>query len=219
FARVDAILNLAAQHGIVVFLTAAETSESLNLFRNNGETKSRAFGQYLGNRYKDFDNIVWDYGNAFQTWTTASDNAVILAVANGVKDYDSRHMHTAWLNYFESASRDSVDWQAAVNLDLVYTCYVTYPKVLHEYALSPPMPVYLGASNYEEESLCGPVTTPEVVRRGEYWTMTSGATGSFYGNHWTWPFRAGWQAHYDSPAAAQMPYFKNFFQSQPWWKL
>ena len=219
FARVDAILNLAAQNGIVVFLTAAETIDSLDLFKGNGVSKSRAFGQYLGNRYKNFDNIVWAYGNDFQTWTTPSDNAVILAVSSGIQDTDSRHLNTAWLNFLLSASRDSADWTTLSQLDLVYTYSPTYAKALSEYALSPAMPVFLGESNYEEESISVPLTTPEIIRRQEYWVMTSGATGSFYGNFWTWPFRAGWQDHYDSPGAAQMIHYKNLFQSHSWWKL
>ena len=61
------MLTLAVQHGIVVFLTAAETIDSLGLFRFNG-------GEVPGVRtvsrkpLRTFDNIVWDYGNDFQTW-------------------------------------------------------------------------------------------------------------------------------------------------------
>jgi len=220
FQRVDAMLRLAAQHGIVVFLTAAETIDSLDLFQENGEAKSRAFGQYLGNRYKNFDNIVWDYGNDFQTWRNPADNAVILAVANGVRDTDSRHLHTVWLDYQVSASRDSPDWAALVDLDLAYTYLVTYDTILREYALFPPMPVYLGEGFYEEENnYRGPLATPKVIRKQEYWAATSGATGSFYGSRWSWGFPEGWQDYYDSPGALQMRHFKNFFQSRAWWKL
>jgi hypothetical protein len=220
FARVDTVLRLAAQNGIVVFLTAAETQESLDLFRDNGEMKSFAFGQYLGNRYRNVDNIVWDYGNDFQTWRTATDNAVILAVAKGIKDTDTRHLHTAWLNFTLSASRDSPDWEALVDLDLVYTYFPTYAKILSEYALSPAMPVYLGESNYEEENnFGGPLASPAILRRQEFWAMTSGATGSFYGNKWIWQFLSGWQDHYDSTGAAQMSFYKNLFESRSWWKL
>jgi Protein of unknown function (DUF4038)/Putative collagen-binding domain of a collagenase/Purple acid Phosphatase, N-terminal domain len=219
FARVDAMLDLAAQNGIVVFLNAAETIDSLGLFRDSGVAKSRAFGQYLGSRYRNFDNIVWMYGNDFQSWQDPNDNAVILAVANGIKDTDFRHLHTAWLNYFVSASRDSADWDAVSDIDFVYTYYSPYDKTLGEYALTPPKPVFLGESNYEGESISVPLTTPEIVRRQEYWTMTSGATGSFYGNFWTWPFRPGWQDHYNSPGAAQMPYFRDLFATRSWWNL
>jgi hypothetical protein len=219
FERVDAMITLAAQYGISVFLGAGETVDSLDLFRNNGVEKSRAFGEFLGNRYKDYDNIVWSGGADFQTWRDPNDNAVILAVSNGIKDAGANQLHTIWLDYFESASRDSPDWAALVDLDFVYSYWATYDKVLRQYALSPPMPVFLGEANYEEEDISVPLTTPEIVRRQEYWTMTSGGTGSFYGNYWTWVFRPGWQDHYDSPGSVQMAYFKNLFQSRAWWKL
>ena len=32
----------------------------------------------------------------------------------------------------------------------------------------------------------GPRTTDETLRRQEYWTMLSGATGQLYGNGYTW---------------------------------
>ena len=138
------------------------------MFRDNGVEKARAFGQYLGSRYRNYDNIVWVYGNDFQTWRDANDNSVILAVANGIKDMDSRHLHTTWLDYFVSASRDSAEWAAVSDIDFVYTYHPTYAKGLEEYALSPPKPVFLGEANYEGESLQVPLTTPEIVRRQQY---------------------------------------------------
>ncbi|MGB7218689.1 MAG: DUF4038 domain-containing protein [Vicinamibacterales bacterium] len=220
FARVDAMLTLAAQHGIVVFLTAAETIDSLDLFVSNGVAKSRAFGQYLGDRYQNFDNIVWVYGNDFQSWRDSTDNAVILAVANGVKDRDSRHLHTAWLDLPVSGSRDSLDWEAVIDLDFAYTYFATYAKVLRQYALFPAKPVFMGEAHYEGENYFGgPGATAEVIRRQEYWAITSGATGSFYGHHDTWAFQPGWQQTYDSPGAVQTLYFRNLFLSRSWWKL
>jgi hypothetical protein len=132
---------------------------------------------------------------------------------------DSRHLHTAWLHYFVSGSRDSAEWAAVSDIDFVYTYYPTYAKGLEDYFLSPPKPVFLGEANYEGESLQVPLTTPEIVRRQQYWSMTSGATGSFYGHADIWAFRPGWQFTYNSPGAAQMVHFRNLFASRAWWNL
>ena len=35
----------------------------LATLKANGLEKAATFGQYLGNRYKDFPNIIWMYGN------------------------------------------------------------------------------------------------------------------------------------------------------------
>ena len=189
FSRVDTILNIAASYGITVFLNPAETIDWLTVLKSNGTDKCRSYGQYLGNRYKNFDNIVWFYGNDFRTWSNPDDDAVVLALSDGIKDRDNRHMHTIMLDYSFQGSRDDPNWESRVNLSCAYTYYPTYIQVLDEYNRTPVMPVFLGESNYEGESLQGYLTTPNVVRRQAYWAMTSGATGTFYGNYWTWPFR------------------------------
>lgn len=217
FARVDAVLQIAANHGIVVFLTAAETIDGLALFRSNGATKCRAFGRFLGNRYKGVPNIVWNFGNDFQTWTDPADNAVILAVSDGIRDNDSNHLQTAWLDFFLSASRDSPDWDGRIAVDLGYTYYPTYDVILRERALSPAKPVFLGETNYEGESLRGYVTTAFVVRKQMWWAMTSGATGHFYSNEDIWRFVSGWAARLDSfEGLAEIPHLTQLCRDYGW---
>ena len=218
FARVDNILNLAAQANMLVFLTAAETIDGLTLFKSNGATKCRAFGQYLGNRYKNYNNIVWDYGNDFQTWRT-SDINVILAVVDGIKDKAPNQPNTAWLDYSVSASRDSTSFDSRVQLDLVYTYYATYAKTLDEYAKSTAKPIHLGETNYEEESLRGYLTTPMILRKQNYWAMTSGASGVFSVNSYMWNFKAGWKSHLDTTGTKELAHFINLFRSISWQTL
>jgi chitodextrinase len=219
FSRVDAILNIAKSYGITVFLNPAETIDWLSVLRSNGPAKCRSYGQYLGTRYKTFDNIVWFYGNDFQTWSNPDDDAVVLALSDGIKDMDNRHMHTIMLNYLVSGSRDDPNWESRINLSCAYTYYPTYAKVLDEYNRTPVMPVFLGEANYEGESLRGYSTTPNVVRRQAYWALTSGATGTFYGNYWTWPFRSGWQSNLDTFGSIQMGYVRSLFERRAWHNL
>jgi hypothetical protein len=47
FARVDRLLQLAAQHGIVVLLDPAETGSFLSVLNANGVAKARDYGRYL----------------------------------------------------------------------------------------------------------------------------------------------------------------------------
>ena len=37
------------------------------------------------------------------------------------------------------------------------------------------------------------------LRRQEYWTMLSGATGQLYGSAYTWRLEKGWETKLDSP--------------------
>src|SRR5206468_392169 len=59
FARADEMIRLAASAGIVVFLDPIETGGWLGVLRTNGLAKARAYGKFLGTRYKSFGNIVW----------------------------------------------------------------------------------------------------------------------------------------------------------------
>ena len=52
FARVDRMIQLAAQYGFVVLLDPAETGGWLDTLVANGVDKDRAYGQYLGRRYE-----------------------------------------------------------------------------------------------------------------------------------------------------------------------
>ena len=47
---------------------------------------------------------------------------------------------------------------------------------------------------------------PPILRRQEYWSALSGATGQFYGNHYTWQFANGWKDHLDTPGSVQIGY-------------
>lgn len=222
FQRVDDMLNLAAKHGITVFLDPAETGGWLSFLNSNGATKDRAYGQYLGNRYKSFPNIVWQNGNDFQTWSSATDDASVLAVANGIKAAGDIHLQTVELDYNLSLSTNDPNWAALVDLNAAYTYFSTYDEVLNGYNVSPAKPVFMVEAHYDFENVGpGGFGAPWVLRRQEYWTMTSGATGQLYGNHYTL-FASSWaeeQANLDSPGAIQLGYMAAFFKALSWWNL
>ncbi len=85
FAYVDQIVRMAATNGIQVMLDPIETGGWLTTMLANGTTRCRTYGQYLGNRYKNFPNIIWISGNDFQNWSTATNDAVVTAVALGIR--------------------------------------------------------------------------------------------------------------------------------------
>ena len=97
FAHIDRILNLAATSGITVFLGPLDAVfyRYEPLMVNNGVNKCRAYGQYIGNRYKNFPNIVWQHGNDYDYPTvTAGGDPYTMAVALGIKEHDTNHIHT-----------------------------------------------------------------------------------------------------------------------------
>jgi len=158
-------------------------------------------------------------GNDFQTWRNAADDAVVRAVSLGILDRDTNHLQTAELDYLVSSSLDDTNWNSIIALNAAYTYFPTYALLWQEYNRTNFLPTFLIEANYEFESLQGPVTTPPILRKQEYWTMTSGACGQMYGNGYTWPFVNGWQAHFDTPGAAQIKIMKQFFEARAWFSL
>jgi chitodextrinase len=220
FQRVDDMVNLAAQYGLTVFLDPIETGGWLSTLQKNGAKADYNYGVYIGSRYKNFANIVWMHGNDFQSWSNASDDALVQAVANGVRSADPNHIHTIELSYNVSSSLDDTRWAPIVSLNAAYTYYPTYAEVLHAYNQSSAVPAFLVEAYYEFENNTGmDYGSPATLRRQEYWTQLSGATGQLYGNHYTWTFSSGWQNNLDTEGAIELGYLKGLFGSKAWYNL
>jgi hypothetical protein len=220
FARADDMIRLAARHRLAVFLDPIETGGWLTVLRSNGTANAYDFGRYLGRRYRRYPNIVWLNGNDFQTWRQSADDALVLAVAKGIRSADPHALQTIELNYLISASLDDPRWRGIVGLDAAYTYAPTYAEVLKEYGRRDHLPVFMLEASYEGEH--NPNTsagTPLRLRMQEYWTMLSGATGQFYGNHYTWPFSDGWPSYVNTVGSRQMTFVTNLLSPRRWFDL
>ncbi len=222
FARVDQVLTLAANHGMVVFLDPIETGQWVPTLRNNGVAAATAYGQYLGNRYKHFDNIIWLNGNDFNTWKNPSDDDVVKAVAMGIKSVDPGHLQTVELNVETSSSFDDPTWVPIVQVNSTYTYSPTYLQMWHSYNQTPIAPTYLVEGHYDLGIDLGhpkDFGTPLVLRRQGYWTMLSGGKGQLYGNGYTCYFMPGWKYYIDTAGVTQLMIWRDFFASLPWQDL
>ncbi len=219
FERVDEYLHLAGDHDLIVFLDPIETGGWLGTLHSNGLSKAFDYGVYLGMRYRDYPNIIWMSGNDFQSWGNPDDDALVQAVAMGILSVDTNHLHTAEMSYLSSTTLDDPTWEPIASLNAAYTYYPTYDEVLHAYNHSPSVPVFMVEEHYELENVGGEMGTPLVLRRQEYWTMTSGATGQLYGNAYTWQFLDNWKENIDTRGVAELQIMKNFFDTLPWYDL
>ena len=207
-----------------MFLDPIETGGWLTTVENNGATKAFNYGAFLGNRYKNSPNIVWESGDDFQTWNTNStDNNLVYQVMAGIASADPSHVQTIELNFTESYSnQDTATLSSVLGLDAGYT--VTKP-MMRSCRLTTARRRCLSSSteaNYEYENntnLFSGTTGTFILREQEYWAMTSGASGQLYGNHYIWTFTSGWQNFLDSPGTVELAYWAELFNSVPWWNL
>jgi hypothetical protein len=231
FARADEMIRLAGKYGLVVVLDPAETGGWLDTLIANGVDKDRAYGRYLGERYKDFPNIIWMSGNDYQSWGPTND-PYVTAVAQGIQDADPNRVQTVELDFPTSGSLDDPAWAPLIKLNASYTYDPTYQQVLTDYNRPNFLPTFMveGTYEFEQNASTIPFGDPFALRRQEYWSMLSGAAGQLYGNHYTWQFLCdqrdaagncigGWKDHLDTTGAIELEHLTDLFQALPWYQL
>ncbi len=217
WSHLDYVVQTAATYGLQCVFTPLDQGGWTRTSLRNGTNRCYQYGQFLGNRCKNSPNIIWNLGNDFQNWATQQNDAAILAIADGIKSVDTNHLMTIELNSPVSESQDDPNWISRITANGVYTYYPTYDETLVAYNKPNIMPVLFLEEHYEYENVGGEFGTPNVLRRQEYWSLTSGAlAGHMYGNHYTWTFTSGWQY---LKTAGMKQYFKNFLSSRKWYNL
>ncbi|HXC35040.1 MAG TPA: DUF4038 domain-containing protein, partial [Candidatus Acidoferrales bacterium] len=221
WSHVDWLVRAAATNGLQCFLTPLDEGGWTKTSLSNGTNGCYDYGRFLGNRYKDDPNIFWNMGNDLQDWSTATNDALILAIAHGIKSADTNHPMTVELNYQASDSLTDSQWASEISVNGIYTYYVPYVESLVGYNRTNYLPCLFLEGNYEFENNNGRQPPgPRVLRLQEYWSLLSGClAGHMYGNHYTWTFPGDWQSHLNTPGAAQLTYFKDFFTKVSWFNL
>ena len=217
FEHADWVIRKAGEKGILVlllpiFLGYKGTDQGwIEEALANGPEKCRAWGLFIGKRYKDFDNIVWMMGSDRRPGKALKD---VNAVVAGIKENDRRHLFTAQGPPEDSAVDDygETGW---LDFNTTYTYEIVHHKLLSDYNYKPVMPYVLVESTYEGEHNA----TPVQIRRQAYWAVLCGATGQFVGNYPLWGFYPGWQAAMDATASKDMEITLRLFLSRAWYDL
>jgi uncharacterized protein DUF4038/collagenase-like protein with putative collagen-binding domain len=221
FARMDSMVQIAASHGITLVLDPAETGSFRDLLKDNGIDKSRGYGTFLGQRYKDARNIIWMLGNDYQIDQWSTYDPFEIALSQGIRAADPDQLQTIELNPLVSTSYDDPLWPPLIDIATAYSYAPTYDIVLKAYRASPTQPVLMIEANYEHENNDGgPITTDVTMRRQEWWTALSGAAGQLYGDKYTWGMNTNdWIEHLDTKAVTELGYVVQFFKDRPWHDL
>jgi Protein of unknown function (DUF4038)/Putative collagen-binding domain of a collagenase len=232
--RVDEMINLAAKYGLNVIAYPMETGGWLNTMEAEGVTACYQYGKFIGRRYKDFRNIIWAFGNDYNesSWSVPSIDAVVIAVAKGIRSQDKNHLVTIELGspgatnleFGQSSSTDDSKWRSLLELNWGYSFFPMYAmaKLDWQDRSIPVIPYVMGESGYESESWSGVEGTPKTCRRENWCSILGGGlAGVVYGNHYIWYFATGgqWQNNLNTPGAIQCGYTRSFFESLKWWEL
>ncbi len=236
FAHVDSLIEKAREKGLLVVLNPCDigwaspkASSNRGLLAQiiaNGPSKCRDYGRYLGERYKDYPNIIWVAGGDMTPPEGSTLEKNLLEVLLGIKDRAPNHLWSAhWYRF--STALDQSAFAPHLDLNNVYGGNRTYIQTLRAYNRANPKPIFLHEAYYEDDQLVVAAGPPQIIRAQTYWTLLSGAAGHHFGSYRIWGFGAeiiggrrwDWRAGLESPAAREMVYVKALFESREWYDL
>lgn len=224
FRHADWVLQRACELGLTVLLApsyAGYNGGQEGWYREmigNGETRLYAYGQFLGKRYRDLDNIVWVQGGDYNT----PDKNLVRAIAEGIREADPDALQTAHGSP-ETAAAEYWHGEPWLAINNIYTYDPVHEAAGRQYARSGAMPFFLMESAYEYEHDAG----EHRVRMQAYQALLSGASGQLFGNNPIWHFSGpglypvdfNWQQALDSPGARSMTVLNGLVDSVKWWLL
>jgi len=235
FKHVDAIVEMARDKGIYMGLLPTWGDKVLKAWGVGpvvfNEANAEQYGRFLGQRYKDYPNIIWILGGDRVADKVES---VWRAMARGIKVAGDKHLMT----YHPQGERTSADWfhnDAWLDFNMLQSGHARYDNnnyrmIDKDYQRSPVKPCLDGEPRYENH----PVNwKPEQgwfndfdVRQAAYWGLFAGACGHTYGCHDIWQMktpqlapisaaRGNWYESMDLPGAGQMLHVRRLMESRP----
>ena len=214
FALMDSYVQKCLNLGLVAYLNPYETGGGLGDLVAAGNTACFNYGVYVGNRYKNFPNVMYQLGNDCNLSTSADYNAMV-NLAQGIMSVDPGHLITIELFFDTSAlanlsvtSFTSMNGLGTFNFMTTtgaYTYNSAYGNCLQAYNKTttsflsqagtnntPQVPSILLEANYEFENDVGQFGgiggTDVNLRRQSYWASLCGQSGQIYGNGYVWGF-------------------------------
>jgi len=238
FKHVDWIVDKANELGLVIGMLPTWGDKFNKKWGVGPEIfnvdNARAYGKWLGARYKDRGNIIWILGGD-RPMDNDNHIKIVNAMAQGLREGDGgRHLATFHPPGGQNSSKwfhdaDWLDfnmWQIG-HRDLVKP----WEAITSDYDRRPIKPVMDGEPLYEDHPIAFKAlefgySNAADVRRLAYWDTFSGAFGHTYGNHSVWQMYdkgknpingpvAPWHAVLDQPGAAQMRHVRSLLESRP----
>jgi hypothetical protein len=238
FAHVDWVVKKAEEKGMFIGLLPT-WGDKVDKKWGTGPVvfnKDNAFryGQWIGNRYKDFRNIIWINGGDRDG---GGDNKVIWdAIGQGIKSVDINHLMT----YHPMGERSSSEWFQDSNWLDFNMCqtghgqrsYAIYKRIImRDYNLKPVKPCFDGEPRYEDHpvgwnpNILGWFDDAD-IRQAMYWNLFSGGFGHTYGCHPIWQMlapgrepvglaRHNWYDVLDLPGAFDLVHARRLIESRP----
>lgn len=195
---------------------------------------ARIYGKFLGERYKDYNNIVWILGGD-RMLTSETHRDIIDAMATGLKEGGA----TQLISYHPGGSRSSVEAVGGkdyINFHAIQSGHDAgryRSRELLVNTLEAEHKPYMNMEpKYEDHPACfradyGYFWSAAEVRNDLYWNLLEGVCGHTYGNHCIWSFTREpgdyfpyhWESVLHHEAAEQQKYAVQLRLSRPFFEF
>lgn len=222
FQRADYAISKAASYNITILLAPLYLGIGLGSEGWGAEVIAAStadmtsWGQYVGNRFRNYDNLIWVIGGDTDPTTVLTK---VNAFVNGVLSKDRRHLITFHNNPGSIAS-DNLGGATWLTLGNFYTNTIettTYAETAYNDAAA--LPYFQIESFYENEHSM----TATGLRSEAYWSALGGGFGHMFGNNPIWKFAyntgGDWQSYLDDEGSVSMTYYGQLFRSRAWYSL
>jgi hypothetical protein len=242
FANIDRCLNVCLAAGMLVnfFPAYMGYQGKIEGFAadkfHSGSTKCHTYGQYMGNRYKGFPNIIWMLGGDFDpsTWNSTYAGLVTCEeqLAQGIRDGGATQLIGGHFPFNNGLATDisatSSALAALIGVNTIYVWQHTntdpsfYLDGVAAWQFSPATPTFVmdPTGNYEN----GGATLAQVREYG-WWGCLSTIGGSCYGNDPVWYSGSTTFASINTSGGllsvghTHRTYLAQFFNRILWWRL
>jgi hypothetical protein len=226
--HIDSLFDLCAAKNIVVWAFpdylgyggAGTTQGFYDQTASATAATMKTYGQFLGNRYKNWGNIIWSVGGDCDPTAVATQ---IDSMVAGMKQYIPNLIIT---------SRDEPETWASGHLGgrswFSFNGFYSYSATMYQWGrgsynwIGNRTPFILEETAYENEH----ASTPQSLRAQAWWAVLGGATaGQFFGNCPVWNFSqysctgTPWTTALYSPGRTSMKWLGKILMNRNWHKL
>jgi hypothetical protein len=179
---------------------------------------ARAFGEWLGRRYRETPGIIWMNGFDLAPWRY-QDVAEEFAAGLRAGDGGVHLLSYAPGGGFSSSYFQNEPWLSFNHIQIWSDYWRAHSFVLADYCRLPIKPVVMAEGAYEAgtEYPSRPIT-PLIVRKQAYWSYLGGGFHT-YGHNDIWRKNANWRDALDSPGAQQLGILARILAPLKWWNL
>ena len=211
FRHLDLVVAEAEKRGIVVFLVPAYLGYGCAAegwcaqIKQRTLAQMRAWGRFLGHRYRERKNVVWlDGGDADARAFGVLPQ--VTAIAEGIREADPTHLHTVHCHRYTVGS-ECYDWRW-LQVDTVYGDCNTIAALTRRAHAVAHRPFLMIEGRYEDQG-----ADPTCLRAQFLTPVLGGGVGQMFGTNYVRVFLPEWREHLDSPGMRDLTWMSSLVAS------